>query len=151
MRTAVKLRSAFGLFALVVSAGACLAQTGGASISDLPEIRVQRPGPITPVMICEELGRAVEASVKEMAYYDQAELGTPEAEITNRKLSMVAEASKAQSNLLLMQSNKCALPKQPVSPRAYFHAAFACVHKTPKSGSGYIPECDRAKWVRSSD
>ena len=149
--TAGRMLRAALAFSAVLSAGVCHSQSMGGSVSDLPEIRGPRSAPIKPVPVCDELGQAVEAGVKEMAYYNDAALGTPEAELTNRRLSMVAEASRVQSNLLLMQANRCAMPKQAINPRAYLQAAFACVHRSPKSSSSYIPECDRAKWTRSTE
>ena len=140
------------VFGVLLVSGSCAAQsTAGASISDLPEIRTQRSGPAKPVAVCDDLAKAVEAGVKEMAYFEQSALGTPASEVTNRRLSIVAEASKVQSNLLLMQSNKCPMPKQSINSRAYFNNAFACAHAMPKAGTGPIPECDRSTWVRSSD
>lgn len=97
---------------------------------------------------CEQLGKAVEAGVKEMAFYDDAALGTTGAEMMSRKLGAVVEASKVQSNLALMQANKCPMPREPINPRAYSQSAFACVHATPRPGSAPVPECDREKWVK---
>ena len=96
----------------------------------------------------EQLGKAVEASVKEMAFYDDAALGASAAELMSRKLGAVAEASKIQSNLTLMQANKCLMPRDPINPRVYSQSAFACVHATPRPGNTPVPECDREKWTK---
>jgi hypothetical protein len=100
--------------------------------------------------ICDALAKAVDDGVKEMAFYDEAALGTPALEVTNRRLNLVAEASRVQSNLMLMQANKCPMPKDPISPRAYFGSAFACAHAIVKPGTDPIPECDREKWVKKN-
>lgn len=104
---------------------------------------------------CEALGLAVEGGVKELSFYEVTGiLDNSAPRETNRKLNQVLQMGGIQANLLLMQANKCALPKTPVSEIAYRANAFQCEFASSrvsrsKDVTTQIPECDRATWNRN--
>jgi hypothetical protein len=102
--------------------------------------------------VCEDLARAAEDNVKEMAYAvtDGSSDNSAPRE-TNRKLNQIAQSSMLNANLMLMAANKCTMPKLPVSEKSYRDSASECslAHRMPKSGQpAPLAECDRSKWVR---
>ncbi|MFZ6745254.1 hypothetical protein ACO0LC_18675 [Undibacterium sp. JH2W] len=104
---------------------------------------------------CEQLSIAVEGGVKELAYYEMTGiLDNSAPRETNRKLNQVLQMGAIQANLLLMQANKCVLPKLPISETAYRANALQCELASgrasrSKEGNTPLAECDRAAWSRS--
>jgi hypothetical protein len=100
---------------------------------------------------CDALAGEVEASVKELAYYSiNGTLDDSAPRETNRKLQKVVASNLIQSNLVLMQANKCPMPKLPIYESAYRSAALKCfTAEQPKEGIAL--ECVRTKWTRNTD
>ena len=147
---ALSLRSVMTLLGSALC-GAALAQqsVGGASISDLPEIRVQKPGVKTVVPVCDEIRSMVEDDVKSMA---ESTMDTGNDVVSQlRKLTSIGQI---QANLTLMQANKCQLPKSAVDYRPYLYSASRCAiakSAAQRAGSNARPlECDRDTWTRES-
>jgi hypothetical protein len=104
---------------------------------------------------CDALSKEFELNVKEIAFADVDGIFDDSApRATIRKMEKVFQASALQSNLLLMQANKCPPPKAPVNAMAYRESAILCAiasSKAQRAGDkGEILECDRDKWARSA-
>jgi hypothetical protein len=100
---------------------------------------------------CDALSAEVEASVKELSYYSvDGTFDDSAPRETNRKLQKVVASNLIQSNLALMQANKCPMPRQPIYESAYRSAALKCLNaEQPKEG--VAAECIRTKWTRNTD
>jgi hypothetical protein len=61
----------------------------------------------------------------------------------------VVNAANIQSNLMLMQSNKCKLPVAPITPLAYSKNALECDSAAGDDRTSRAEKCDRSKWIRS--
>jgi hypothetical protein len=140
-----------GVLAAVVSTAAIAQSGAGNSIADLPELKVQRTGPVTQAMVCEEFNQILEARAKELEFREIDGIGKEGAAAVDSSTQQLVQASLLQSNLMLMQANKCPMPRNPIDPRLYFHSAFNCVHFVPKPNSMEVAPCDRKKWVKSYD
>jgi hypothetical protein len=70
----------------------------------------------------------------------------------SRELQRSNAISRIQANLVLMQANKCALPKEEISDKRYINAALQCEiakSKAQRAGEKASPaECDRDKWEK---
>lgn len=100
---------------------------------------------------CDALAAEVEASVKELAFYSiDGSFDDSAPRETNRKLQKVIASNLIQSNLSLMQANKCPMPKLPVYESAYRSAALKCF-TAEKPKDGLAPECIRTNWTRNTD
>lgn len=100
---------------------------------------------------CDALAAAIEASVKDLAYYTfDGALDSSAARETNRQLQKVVAASLIQTNLSIAQANRCPAPKQPIDESAYRSAALKCATAT-KPKDGVAPECVRPNWTRNTD
>ncbi len=103
---------------------------------------------------CDTLTKAAEKNIKEMSYSVAAGMFSSEGE-TNRRLEKVYVATALQSNLMLMQANKCPMPKAPVSDTEYSKNAMECVLAASKAqrlgDKGALSECDRATWTRQAN
>lgn len=104
---------------------------------------------------CELLSKAVEGGVQELAY--QGFVGVFDdsaARESNRLLQKVFISTAIQSNLILMQANKCQLPKLPVNDVDYSSNALECAISTSKAqrtgDKAPQAECNRDKWARGS-
>lgn len=107
-----------------------------------------------PKNVCDTLGSAVESGVKELAFYSASgALDDSAPRESNRLMRKLASASVIQSNLQLMAANKCAMPKLPISDTDYYSNALDCTLATSRAQRTgekiELPECDRAKWVRT--
>ena len=104
--------------------------------------------------VCDQLNVAVENGVKELSFYAMSGIFDDSApRATNRKLSQVFQMGMIQANLQLLQANKCALPKLPVSEYSYKANALQCElagsrASRQKESNAPLPECDRATWDR---
>lgn len=101
---------------------------------------------------CDRLAEAIETSAKEISFYAvDGALDNSAPRATNRKLEQNMHVGLIQANLTLMQANKCPLPKAPFSESGYKDSAFTCVAAAMRGGdpTKQLPECDRAKWVRT--
>jgi hypothetical protein len=100
---------------------------------------------------CDALAAEVEASVKELAYYSiDGTFDDSAPREANRKLQKVVASNLIQSNLALMQGNKCQMPKQPIYESAYRSSALKCF-TAEKPKEGVAPECIRTNWTRNTD
>jgi hypothetical protein len=100
---------------------------------------------------CQALADVIEANVRDLAFYNiDGTFDGSAARETNRQLQKVVATNLIQSNLLLMQANRCSLPKLPVDDEAYRSAALKCFTAS-KPKEGVAPECIRPKWTRNTD
>lgn len=111
--------------------------------------------PKSSALICDELSASVEAGNKELSaagVYDFFEENAFRE--TNRQLKMVVASNIIQSNLVLMQANKCQLPKTPVANNLYISNSLQCEAARSKAArlkeKDLPEECDRSKWVSKS-
>jgi hypothetical protein len=104
-----------------------------------------------PQANCETLAAAVEAGVRDLAFYSiDGTFDNSAVRETNRQLQKVVASNLIQANLTLMQANRCALPRLPVDEGAYRSAALKCFTAT-KPKDGVAPECVRPTWTRNVD
>lgn len=102
-----------------------------------------------PTAICDRLAQAVEDNAKNLSYYRVSGIADDSApRETNRLLQRVIYTNMLQSNLTLMQANKCALPSTPVVDDAYTSSALKCMTAKVNAHSKFPPECDQSSWVR---
>lgn len=111
--------------------------------------------PKASTSVCESLAVAVDADMKQLAASGVSDFFEDSAmRETNRRLGRVVAASLIQSNLMLMQANKCLPPKAPISDGTYINDALQCEiakSKAQRLGDKSLPaECDRDKWVQKT-
>lgn len=108
--------------------------------------------PKSSAPICDELSASIDAGSKELSAAGVSDFfGDSAFKETNRQLKMVVASNIIQSNLVLMQANKCQLPKAPIANNLYISNSLQCEAALSKAArlkeKDSPTECDRSKWV----
>ena len=104
--------------------------------------------PVFSQSVCDVSLSAIEDNLKSMAFAGADLGGGPQRESVRRS-EQIFYASLIHSNLIVLQANKCPMPKGAISQSAYREVAVGCVLALSKSTGTTTPaECDRSTWTR---